>query len=613
MIHFSKYIFLLFFTLSLAQFGFSQKLIKPQLIEQDSSETNTVIVDFSDYAEGSIENGKSIRILHGNVELRQDSTFMYCDSATIIDNNVFAHGNIIIQQKDSVSVFADSISFDGDNRIADFFGDVILLHGEQKLFTNQLKYDLNKKMASYYNGATLTNKNTQLSSKKGYYFTETKDAFFKDSVIVVDSSFNLRADTLQYNTDSRVVSFLGPTLIHQKESEIYCEGGFYDTRNKLAEFTQNAQYQKEEQKATADKINYDGNKKEIVLTGQAKFEEGEKVATANTITYNEKTDITILNGDAHFVDKAQDIIADFIEYDSKQDAFSTKGRSTISDPPQILMADQVDFDTETEMGIATGNVFWRDTSANMSIRCEQAEYNKNTDYFKAFGGRPLLTTLLDGDTMFMTSDTLISVKADTSTLDSSRLLLAFADVRILKTDFQAVCDSLSYNTKDSIFQFFDEPIVWSDTSQFTADTMHIIMSDGQIDTIYLYEKGFIINSPDEKFFNQIKGKNIIAFFADNELRKMKVEGNAESVYYALDEDKAYIGVNKTACSEMLLYFGNNEVEKIKFFAQPKAKLQPMKQADHNALKLNGFKWETKRRPKVFKDLFDNPKLEKPIE
>ena len=31
---------------------------------------------------------------------------------------------------------------------------------------------------------------------------------------------------------------------------------------------------------------------------------------------------------------------------------------------------------------------------------------------------------------------------------------------------------------------------------------------------------------------------------------MKVEGSAESVYYALDDDKAYLGVNNTVCSEI---------------------------------------------------------------
>jgi hypothetical protein len=55
---------------------------------------------------------------------------------------------------------------------------------------------------------------------------------------------------------------------------------------------------------------------------------------------------------------------------------------------------------------------------------------------------------------------------------------------------------------------------------------------------------------------------------------------------------------------MVLFFGDNQVEKIKFFAEPQAKLHPMKQIDHESLKLENFFWETERRPKSLDDLFD---------
>ena len=87
--------------------------------------------------------------------------------------------------------------------------------------------------------------------------------------------------------------------------------------------------------------------------------------------------------------------------------------------------------------------------------------------------------------------------------------------------------------------------------------IHMQLANDQIDRIYLYQDAFILNSPDELFFNQIKGRDIVAYFVDGEVRRVKVDGNAESVYYALDEAKAYVAANKTVCSEMLLFFGNN--------------------------------------------------------
>ena len=186
--------------------------------------------------------------------------------------------------------------------------------------------------------------------------------------------------------------------------------------------------------------------------------------------------------------------------------------------------------------------------------------------------------------------------------DSTRILLGYKDVRIFKSDLQVVCDSLAYNSADSLFEFYQSPIIWSDTSQFFADVIKMQLANDQIDQIFLIGNAFIINSPDETFYNQIKGKNITAFFKDNELDQMDVIGNAESVYYARDEEEAYIGVNKSVCSKMLVYFGNNEIEYIHFYTQPVSNMLPMKKTNHEDLKLSGFRWEKKLRPKSLEDL-----------
>ncbi len=601
--------------------AFAQAPLRPKpkaASPQDTVKRSNVDVDHADVFEYIQKKDTVIQKLEGNVELRQDSIYMYCDTAVIRNRiHVVANGHVIIQQNDTVSVFADSARYDGLLRVAELYGEVVLVNGEQKLFTDRLTYDLNEKLATYSNGATLVLDSTQLTSKKGYYYTQEKQIYFKDSVIVVNPDFNLRSDTLGFNTETKVVTFLGPTLISSDSTRIYTEDGFYDTENKYAEFTKNAQYLKGEQQATADTISYDGEKDIYSLEGDASFVDGERRATANEIRYDEAKDKTFLTGNARYQDEKQNIVADEITYDAVREVYSTRGRSVISDPPQILMADQVDYSEEKGMGIATGNVIWRDTSAELTIVCEHADYDRKTDYLKASGGRggrPLLITNIDGDSLFMASDTLLAVREDSVASDSARQLQAFYDVRIFKSNMQAICDSLTYSTTDSIFRLFHDPIVWSDTSQFTADTVLMQLADGRIDTIFMRNNGLIINSPDEVFFNQIKGKNITAFFKENELRRMSVVGNAESIYYARDEEGGYIGVNKTICSEMMLYFGDNQVDKIKFFTQPQAEMLPMQQANHDALRMPGFFWEKKRRPMRIDDLFKplEPRTARPV-
>lgn len=584
--------------------GFGTGVLQAQEnIESPQDTSKKVIVDHADIGEYISKDGETIQRLMADlrqVELRQEDVFMYCDTAIIIDNNVTAFGNVIIQQGDSLNVFADSLSYKGDRRVADFYGNVILESSDQKLFTNQLNYNVENKVATYYSGAMLTNKETQLTSKRGYYYIENDEAFFKDSVVIIDPEFVLRSDTLKYNTETEIATFLGPTLITQDSARIYCEKGFYNLENRSAEFYQNAEYVKGEQIAIAKKIKYDGNKKEVRLEEDAVFKENDKIATADVIRYEEETEITHLEGNAIYQDPDQYIESDIILYNQREETFASKGRSKLLDPPQILIADQIDYNKESERGIAQGNVVWIDTVENITVECEHADYNKTTDYLIASGGRPFVTSLVDEDTMYLSSDTLISFREPGE--DSLRTMLAYQNVKIFKADLQAVCDSLSYSSVDSIFRFYQDPIIWSDTTQFTADTVNMFMKDDQIHRIYLINDAFIINSPDETFFNQIKGKDITAMFKDNELRRMKVNGNAESVYYARDDEDAYIAVNKTKSSRMLVFFGNNEIDDIRFYKKPEATLSPMKQTNHEALKMQGFNWQTQLRPITVADL-----------
>ena len=598
----------LFFTNSIfAQTPPKSPISNPAVTTQKDT-SDLIDIEWADEFIYEVVEEDTIQRLLGNVELSQDTVYMYADSARIVNStNLTAIGNVILQQGDSTAVFADSVIYNADIKIADLYGEVILVNNEQQLFTDYLKYDMNTKVATYYTGATIIQDSTTIRSDKGYYYMNTKEMFFKDSVVVVGPEFSLRSDTLKFNTNRKVATFLAPTLITQDSSKIYCEAGFYDTKNKSAEFRENPQYVEGEKIAIADTIKYDGQTKEVFLIGNARFEEGERVATANRIRYNEVTEVTLLEGNAQTIDADQNIVADTISYDKVNESYATRGRSHIVDGDQILDANQVDYDKELEIGIATGDVIWRDTAENITIIAERAKYKKENDYIKASGGRgnrPLFISDIDGDSLFMTADTLVSIKGDTLTGDTSRLMHAYFDVRIYKSDLQAICDSLLYNTTDSLFLFFEDPIIWSDTTQFTADTIKMQMANNKIDRIFLRTNSFIINSPDEKFFNQIKGKNSIAYFTEGELDYVHVTGNAESVYYPLDDEKAYIGANKTVCSEMKIYFGDNTVTGIKFFAQPQATLTPMNKADHRTLLMDGFRWENGKRPLNVDALFE---------
>jgi lipopolysaccharide export system protein LptA len=609
-IHHSSFIIpLLLLSFSL----FSQKPIpdnrQPITASQD---TQKLKIETALLVEYFVKGERTIQKLSGNVRMRQENTLVFCDTATLDQDFAVLKGSVVIEQGDSVKVFADSAHYRADTKISDLFGDVVLVNGRQELFTKRLRYDMANKIATYHTGATLTNGKSQLTSTHGYYHVNLKEVYFKGDVLVTDPEFTMRTDTMTFNTETQIVRFVAPTLISQRDSRIYTEGGFYDIENDFAEFDLNPQFEKEGQRGRSRKMRYIGTTKEYILEGDAYIEDEKQQAQADVIRYNTETEQSVLRGNAHFQDSLRDISGAEIRYDSKNKSYQLTGRGRVSEPPNIIEADSLDFNDQLGRGLALGNVVWTDTTSDFTILAWRMDYNKQTEYLNAFGGaggagasgRPLMKSLIDRDTLYMAADTLTSYKPDTAS--DVRLLLAHLDVRIFKSDMQAVCDSLSFSSADSIFWFFklkNLPLIWSDTSQFSGDTIRMLLKNKKLDRIWLRQNALVINSEDELMFNQIKGRNTTAFFRDDEVREMLVEGNAQAVYYALDDARAYIGVNETECSEMRLYFGDNKVEGIKFYQEPSGKFIPMKKAGNESKKLEGFFWEKERRPRRVGDLF----------
>jgi lipopolysaccharide export system protein LptA len=570
--------------------------------ESPQDTTKKLKIESSELGEYFVDKGVEKQKLSGHVRLNNEGTLIFCDTAIIFNDNATLLGNVIITETDTTALYGDSVTYDAVARKAVLYGNATLKDGSQQLFTDRLYYDLNTKMASYHNHALLSNGKSQLRSKHGYYYTNERQIYFKEDVVLTDPEFTLRTDTLRFDAESKIAYFLAPTLISQPESKIYTEGGYYDTANNRAEFDKNPQFTKKDQKGYAQKMLYEGLNKEFLLIGQAHIDENDKIVNADSIYYSDATGQSILRGNATFRDSTQDIASDYIKYDSKTKSYSIEGRAKVKNGTSQITADKIDFNDELGSALAQGSVIYADTASDYTILAARIDYNKKTDYSYASGGygdlrRPLFKTLLDRDTLYMSADTLTMFKPNLE--DSVRVLTAHRDVRIFKNDLQASADSMSYSSLDSTFVFYKmalQPLMWSDTTQFSADTIALQLRDGKLNQIKLQKDAFVHSSKGNLLFDQIKGRTCTAWFADNEISVMDVEGNAQAVYYALDDNKAFIGVNESKCSTMKLNFGQGRVVGIRFYKQPEGSFSPMTKSDQSNVRLEGFSVEVKRRP-----------------
>ena len=83
--------------------------------------------------------------------------------------------------------------------------------------------------------------------------------------------------------------------------------------------------------------------------------------------------------------------------------------------------------------------------------------------------------------------------------------------------------------------------MWSVGNQLTADEIKMYTKDEVLDKVDLNHRSFIIAEQDSGKYNQIKGKMMTGYIKNNEIYKIDVNGNAQSIYYPMEEEGA-IGV-----------------------------------------------------------------------
>lgn len=184
------------------------------------------------------DEGNPIRKMVGNVELKQDSTYMFCDSAFLKKekNIVDMYGHVRITDGDSIEATSNKLNYDGNEKKAKLIGDARLTDTETEIRSETLYYDRIKSVGYYLSGGVLTKDSTVLTSQKAYYYTNTSEAFFNENVHIEDPKYQLDSDTLMFNTQTKVSIFYGNTSIYNDESTITCNNGTYDTNRQIATF-----------------------------------------------------------------------------------------------------------------------------------------------------------------------------------------------------------------------------------------------------------------------------------------------------------------------------------------------------------------------------------------
>lgn len=188
----------------------------------------------------------------------------------------------------------------------------------------------------------------------------------------------------------------------------------------------------------------------------------------------------------------------------------------------------------------------------------------------------------------------------------TRILKAYQNVRLFKSDLQAVADSAYYGEADSMFRFFGDPMIWAEGSQISADTIYMQVKNEQLDNALLLENAFMVNAVlDTVKFNQLKGKKITAFFTNNDIELIYVDGNAENLIFSTNEKaKIVTEMFHDRSGRIKIVMKNNEILRYTSVRKIDQKVYPLKLVNQDNEILPGFVWKPQDRPKSKEDLLN---------
>lgn len=510
----------------------------------------------------------------GHVKVRQGKTLFYADSAIInpVANTLESFGNVHINDADSVHIYAQYLRYMGIDKKALLTKKVRLTDKKSTLTTENLTYDVNLKLGTYLYGGKVVNKKTTLTSTEGNYYGDTKDIYFYKNVLLVQPDGTIKTDSLQYNTTTEVSTFISPTIIKDKKGlTIKTREGFYDIKKKIANLYKRSTIEDSTFSITADEIAIDSLNGLSEFRGNAVYRSKDKEQGFDMIANNIKTN-----------NKRSTIMATQIPL-----LIIKQGSDSIFITADTLFSGRV-IDLLKIKKVPNVRPVPVDTS-NKKLLLK--------DTIKVIAAKPLLKK---GNSKTAVDSVKLNAVATPPVDSTLKYFEAYNHVKIFSDSLQAVGDSLFFSGQDSVFRLFDNPILWAQENQISGDTIYLFLKNKKPERLYVFENALSISKVDSSnYFNQVRGNSINALFdSTGQVHFLTARGSAQNIYYAQDDQKRFVGVNKNSADLIEISFLEGKPKRVKFINNLEGGLLPMRgKTNHDELKLKSFNWQDKLRPK----------------
>ena len=495
----------------------------------------------------------------------------------------------------------ETLSFD-EERIANaqiLKGDVVFRHEEALMYCDSAYfYEGTNSLDAFGHIRFVQGDTLRGFCDKLYYDGNTKLARMRSNVLLVhgredENPTILTTDSLNYNRQAGIAYYYSGGEVKDSLNTLVSILGNYKPSTNQAVFSQEVQLTNPKFILTSDTLLYNTETKIA------------DIVSPTTIVYEEET--TILSSRGWYnTDNEQSMLLDrsVVEH--------TDGKS--------MTGDTIYYDKAIGFGQVLGHMAMKDTEQHATLYGEYGQMWEEGSRGYATDSALMVDWSDSLHIAYIHADTLFTeevaytdsmLMADSTITDSTyRRVRAYHGVRVWRDDMQMVCDSLVYLGCDSIIYLYTDPICWSENQQISADSMRVYIVNGAVDHAVGILNALCVMNDTVEVFNQMSGKEIIAYLTDGAVHTVDVSGNALTVYYPKEDDGGYVGVNNTESSFIRVYVENQQIQRIRFTKETTGVLYPMDQVPEGADRLSMFFWEEKSRPLNKDDVFRQVKVEK---
>lgn len=489
------------------------------------------------------------------------------------DQEAFPGANILFKNEETrVLLFHEGALIESD--LAYFYskdnyfkavGNVIFTQGDSlKMTCKTIEYDGKTQIALADGDVFLKRPDMSLTTEKLNLDRIRNEAFYNTKGVIVDSASTLTSNLGRYYMDQKKYRFTSNVTIDNPDYQV-----------------------------NSDQLDYYTELNQAYLFGNSRIE-----------------------GDTYTIECERG----FYDLDREKGVF--KKNATLYYDNKIIRGDSLYFESEKDYAAATKNVSIVDSLNNSVITGHYGEIFKARDS-AIITRRALAINIIDQDSLFIHADTLVATGPE-----ERRILRAYYDVRILKSDLRGRSDSLYLDEsigltklinkpltkqQEQVFTEADRnknnPVLWFDKSQMSGNEV-LLISDtetNKLDSLKINGNVFIIEKDtlSSEGFNQIKGGVLDGAFKEGKLDNIVITKNTEMVYYLYnDDDLQLIGIDKTTCSALIMRFLDGEINDITFLVAPTGDVYPEGELPKNDRTLKGFVWRKEERPETLNDLFD---------